>query len=88
MLPDPAIGMLNVCVDPDELILNPLPEIPVAKYCCVEVSELSVVIPVAAVGDQVRPVADEEEAVRTKLSDPTFNLINVFPAPTKMSPLE
>jgi hypothetical protein len=84
--PDPASGILNVCVDPDEDILNPLPEIPVAKYCCVAVKELSVVNPVAAAGDQVRPVEDEELAVNTKLSVPTPNLMNVLPAPTKISP--
>ena len=40
----------------------------------------------AAVGDQVRPVEDEELAVNTKLSVPTPNLMNVLPAPTKISP--
>ena len=63
--PTPAIGILNVCVEPEEDILNPLPEVPVAKYCCVAVKELRVVKPVAAVGDQVKPVAEEELAVRT-----------------------
>ena len=85
--PVPAIGILKVCVLPEEAILNPVPEVPVEKNCCVAVKEFSVVIPVAAVGDQVRPVEDEELAVKTKLSEPTFNLINVEPAPTKISPL-
>ena len=30
--PVPAIGILKVCVDPEEDILNPDPEVPVAKY--------------------------------------------------------
>ena len=28
-----AVGKLNVCTDPDVLILNPLPAVPVAKLC-------------------------------------------------------
>ena len=85
--PVPAIGILNVCVDPEEDILNPLPEIPVEKNCCVAVKELIVVIPVAAVDDHLSPVGVVLSAVNTKLSVPTFNLINVLPAPTKISPL-
>ena len=48
--------------------------------------EFKVVIPVADVGDQVKPEAAEDDAVNTKLSLPTFNLINVLPAPTRISP--
>jgi hypothetical protein len=59
----------------------------VAKYCNPAFKPFKVVNPVAAVGDQVKPVEDEELAVKTKLSVPTFNLINVLPAPTKISPL-
>jgi hypothetical protein len=61
----PAIGILNVCVDPDEDMLNPDPEVPVAKYCNPAFNPLKVVRPVAAVGDQVKPVEEDELAVRT-----------------------
>ena len=45
--------------------MNPLPEVPVAKYCNPAFKPFKVVNPVAAVGDQVKPVEDEELAVRT-----------------------
>lgn len=35
---------------------------------------------------QVNPDGEVAEAVSTKLSAPTPNLMNVFPAPTKISP--
>ena len=36
--PVPAAGILNVCVEPDETILNSVPDVPVAKVCtgCVD----------------------------------------------------
>ena len=46
-------------------MLNPVPEVPVAKYCSPEFKPFKVVTPVAAVGDQVKPVEDEELAVKT-----------------------
>ena len=55
--------MLKVCVEPDELILNPVPEVPVAKYCNPAFKPFKVVNPVAAVGDQVKPVEDEDESL-------------------------
>ena len=82
----PANGILNVCVWPEEAILNSLPLYPVAKYWKEVEMEFNVVMPVAAVGDQVKPEAELDDAVSTKLSVPTFNLINVFPAPTRISP--
>jgi hypothetical protein len=30
---DPAIGILNVWVEPEDDILNPLPDDPTLKYC-------------------------------------------------------
>ena len=63
--PTPAIGILNVCVEPEEDILNPLPEVPVAKYWIPIFKPLRVVKPVAAVGDQVKPVEEVDNAVKT-----------------------
>ena len=56
VLPEPAIGILNVCVDPVELILKLLPDEPVAKYWIPAVSAFKVVKPVpllvAVIGTQ------------------------------------
>ena len=84
--PIPAIGILNVWVEPDDDILNTLPEVPTEKYCCVAVKEFKVVIPVAAVGFQVMPNDAVLSAVRTKLLDPTGKGYNEVPAPTRISP--
>ena len=63
--PEPAIGMLNVCEDPTELMLKKAPEVPVSSVWVPTLIPFSVVIPTAAVGDQVNPVAEEEFAVNT-----------------------
>ena len=63
--PVPAMGILNVCEEPTELMLKKSPEVPVAYVCVPTLIPLRVVIPTAAVGDHVSPVADEEFAVRT-----------------------
>ena len=68
-------------------MLKKAPEVPVASVWVPTLIPFNVVMPTAAVGDHVNPVADDALAVNTKLSVPTFNLINVLPAPTKMSPL-
>ena len=85
--PTPAIGMLNVWVDPEEDILNPVPEVPEVKYWADAVKPLTEVIERPATLVHLTPVGVVASAVNTKLSVPTFNLINVFPEPTKISPL-
>ena len=86
--PVPAIGILKVCVLPEEDILNPVPVIPVVKNCADAVRPFTDVIERPATLDHLRPDAVVLSAVYTKLSVPTYNLINVFPAPTIRSPLE
>ena len=46
--PDPAAGILKVCVEPEDTILNSVPDVPVASVCtgCVDaLSPLSDEIP-------------------------------------------
>ena len=71
---------------PEDDILNPLPDIPVAKYCIELVRELIVVTPVDAATDHFTPPGAVLSAVRTKLLVPTGNLYKVEPAPTRRSP--
>ena len=58
--PVPAIGILNVCVDPEEDTLNNEPVVPTAKYCSPEVSKfkeerpLPPPTPVAVIATQER----------------------------------
>ena len=58
MTPVPAIGMLNVCVEPDEDILKPKPEVPTEKYCVYAVRPFNVVSPVAATVNVVHAIPD------------------------------
>ena len=44
--PEPATGMLNVCVEPMDTILKSVPEYPVANDCVVFVNPLSDEMPV------------------------------------------
>ena len=46
--PELATGILNVWVEPEELMLNTLPEVPVAKYWLLSVMEFKFVNPDAA----------------------------------------
>ena len=84
--PVPAIGILNVCVAPEEEILNPNPELPAEKYCVLSVKPLIVDMAEAAAAPQVKPVDDDVSTLRTKLFVPRGNFIKVDPAPTSMSP--
>ena len=85
--PVPAIGILKVCVLPEEDILNPVPVVPVVKNCADAVRPFTDVIERPATLDHLSPDAVVLSAVNTKLSVPTFILINVLPTPTRRSPL-
>ena len=45
--PEPAIGILNVWVEPDETILNNVPEVPTAKSCYVTPMPFKILKPIA-----------------------------------------
>lgn len=63
--PVPAAGILNVCVEPEDTILNSVPDVPVANVCVAfvkpfndEIPEpvtLSVIVPVPCVIDRFDP---------------------------------
>ena len=48
LIVDVAIGILKVCTEPDELILNPVPAVPVAKVCVEPVNPFIEVIALPA----------------------------------------
>ena len=84
--PEPAIGILKVCVEPLEDILKPVPLVPIAKYCKPEVIPFKVVIPAAEVGCQETKNGAVLSDVRTYPFEPMGNANIDVPAPTRMSP--
>jgi hypothetical protein len=66
--------------------LNPVPDVPVIKYCVLSVSPFIEDIADAAAAPQVKPVADDVSTLSTKLFVPSGNFIKVDPAPTNISP--
>ena len=67
--PVPAAGILNVCVEPEDTILNSVPDVPVANVCVVFVSPLrddmpapttlNVTVPAPCVIERLAPATND-----------------------------
>ena len=63
--PVPAIGILNVCDAPIELILKKFPDVPVWKFCVLSVRPFKFEIAEDAAVPHVSPVAEDVSIFKT-----------------------